>query len=133
MRRLMIKITLSLAGLVFLFSGVSWAEHGSRWHKEHQINGVKYGESHRNSRMKNHGSRNFHRSTHNDHRDCNHGVRRQRPKHHKRHHVVHHHRPICQHNHYHYYSGRPWHGGFHLGGVIVDPGWFFSFGMGDRW
>jgi|GEM_PF-2242506 len=131
MRRLMIKITLSLVGLVFLFSGVSWAGHGSRRYKEQQIKSVKYGECNRNSRMKDHGGRNYHRPMHNDHRDCNHGMRHHRPRHHKRHHVVHHHRPICQHNHY--YSGRPRCGGIHLGGVIVDPGWFFSFGMRDRW
>lgn len=120
MKRSMLIIMLGSVALVFLFGGVTWADHGSKRFKTYSVKHVEYAE---------YGC-SVHKSKHKHHRGGHHATHHP-SRHYQRHPVVHHHRPVCQHNHR--YRCRPQRGVFHLGGIIVDPGWFFSFGIGDRW
>ena len=131
MKTLLIKITLISAVLVCLLASVSWAQHGSRHRRVRQSEHFDRGESHRPSRIHYQASRPNHRSLLHHRRDYHHGVRHHRPRHHGRRHIVHHRRPIHQHNYY--YSGSPWCSGFHFGGYVTDPGYYFSFGASERW
>lgn len=144
MKRLIMKLTLISATLIFLMTGVGAADEQTGYRQKHSIKSIQHGGSHQVAQpqhynhLPRHGSNyrnrdDFERGRHfSDRRHYRRHDRRHDRWHHRRHHYRDHHYRHRHHRRHHYHHGRycdrP-----HFRGYFVDPGLFFSFGWSDRW
>lgn len=137
MKKKLLKISMLTAGLIFLFTGASWADgrknrvHSNGRHKHYKT--AKYHDhGHRIPKLNKHRNDrygDYHDSHHRKHRDRNHYYKR----HHK------HQRLMAKHHRYqhkkirrHHSKHRPSYNVFSLGSVL-DPGWTVIIKTKSRW
>lgn len=137
MKKKLMKISMFTAVLIFLFTGVSWADsrknrvHNNGRHKHYKTDKYHH-HAHSNLRLNKH-----HHGRYRDYHDYHHPKHRARHHYYKRHHK--HHRLIAKHHRYHHkkirenrHKHRRSYNVFSLGSVL-EPGWTVIIKTKSRW